>query len=262
MKTFSNKRVLLPIVLLMSFGFQDGEKGIASATTQTEHNGVRGSFRRFAMLRVWGRRNSANVQKVMWLIGELGLEHERIDAGGSFGGLDRPEFLKMNPNGRIPVIDDGGTIIWESHTIVRYLSARYGAGVFWPEDPARRSLSDRWMDWCLGTLQPAFMDVFWGFYRTPEDQRNWPAIRDAVQRSARQYQLLDRHLADRPYIAGDAITMGDVPAGTSLYRYFELEIDRPKLPNVEAWYRRLRERRAYTEHVMVPFDELRGRLAF
>lgn len=214
------------------------------------------------MRRVWGRRSAFNVQKVMWLIGELGLEHEHIDAGGAFGGLDTPEFLAMNPHGRVPVIDDGGTIVWESHAIIRYLGARYGAGTFWPNEPAARSFADRWMDWSLATLQPAFMDLFWGFYRTPAPQRNWLQIRDAMTRCARHYQLLDRHLADRAYLAGDAITMADVPAGTSLYRYFALDLDRPALPNVEAWYRRLAARPAYRAHVMRRFEELRGRLDF
>lgn len=214
------------------------------------------------MLKVWGRRSAFNVQKVMWLIGELGLAHEHIDAGGSFGGLDDPAFLRMNPHGRVPVIDDGGTVVWESHAIIRYLGARYGAGTFWPEDPAERSFADRWTDWSLATLQPAFMDLFWGFYRTPEEKRDWPFIRDALDRCARSYRLLDRHLADRAYLAGDRITMADIPAGTSLFRYFALDIERPAVPNVEAWHRRLAERPAYREHVMVPFEELRGRLAF
>src|SRR5208282_5307977 len=149
------------------------------------------------MLKVWGRPNSFNVRKVMWLIGELGLEHERIDAGGSFGGLDRAEFLQMNPHGRIPVIDDAGAIVWESHTILRYLCARYAPGSFSAEDPAERSLADRWMDWSLATLQRDFMDLFWGFFRTPEDKRDWPWIRELVDRCARHYRILDEHLAGR-----------------------------------------------------------------
>lgn len=218
--------------------------------------------RRETRLKIWGRRGAFNVQKVMWLVGELGLAHERIDRGGSFSGLDDPGFLAMNPHGRIPVIDDGGTIVWESHAIIRYLGARYGAGRLWAEDAAERSLADRWMDWSLATLQPAFMDLFWGFYRTPEEKRDWPAIREAMERCARCYRLLDGQLAARAYLAGDRLTMADVPAGTTLYRYFELEIERPPVPRVEAWYRRLAERPAYREHVMIPFDDLRGRLDF
>jgi glutathione S-transferase len=215
------------------------------------------------MLKVWGRANSINVQKAMWAIGELGIEHERIDAGGIFGGLDTPRFRAMNPNARVPVIDDDGAIVWESHAIVRYLAAKYGAGSLWPSDPAERSLSDRWMDWTIADLQPAFVGgVFWNFYRTPAERRNWPAIRQAVSRSAALFQLLDRHLEGRVFLAGDRPTIGDIAAGAQLYRYFQLEIERPALRHVEAWYGRLRERPAYRQHVMIPFDDLRGRLEF
>jgi glutathione S-transferase len=215
------------------------------------------------MLTVWGRRSSFNLQKVMWLLGELGVEHRHIQAGGEFGGLDTAEFGAMNPVRRVPVIDDDGTIVWESHAILRYLAARHGGGRFWSEDPGKRSQADRWMDWSQTALQPDFLlGVFWGFYRTPEPQRDRLAIDRSIARCARHFHLLDQVLADRPFLCGDTLTLADIPAGTSLYRYFELEIERPSLRNVEAWYRRLQERRAYREHVMVPFGELRGRLDY
>jgi glutathione S-transferase len=113
------------------------------------------------MLTIWGRRSSFNVQKVMWLVGELRIEHRRIDAGGQFGGLDTPEFRAMNPLGRVPVLDDNGTVMWESHAILRYLAARYGQGRFWSESAGERSQVDRWMDWAQTALQPDFlMGVF------------------------------------------------------------------------------------------------------
>lgn len=143
------------------------------------------------MLKIWGRRSSFNVQKVMWLVGELQLDHTHVDVGGKFGGLDTPAFLAMNPHGRVPVLEDGDVIVWESHAILRYLAARYGGERFWPADPAVRSLADRWMDWAHTSLQPDFLGgVFWGFYRTPDDQRNWPAIQAAVARSARHFGQL------------------------------------------------------------------------
>ena len=213
------------------------------------------------MLKVWGRRSSFNVQKVMWLIGELGLEHRHIDAGGNFGGLDTPDFLAMNPHGRIPVIRDDDAIVWESHAILRYLAARHGAGKFWSDDPLARARVDGWMDWSQTALQPDFLiGVFWGFFRTPEDKRNWPAIRAALARCARDFEKLDRLLEGRSFLLGDALTLAGITAGTSLYRYFELQIERPQLPQVERWYRRLQERPAFSEHVMIPFEELRGRL--
>lgn len=215
------------------------------------------------MLRVWGRTNSINVQKVMWAVGELGLPHQRIDAGGPFGGLDTEEFKAMNPNRRIPVIDDGGSVIWESHAIVRYLATRYGPGTLAPEDAGVRAKSDMWTDWTLADLQPAFTGgVFWSFYRTPEAKRDWATIRRGLTCSATLFQLLDRQLGKHDFIAGDRLTFGDIPAGAQLFRYFNLDIERPQLPNVEAWYQRLSSREAYRAHVMVPFDDLKGRLSF
>ncbi|CAN7776454.1 glutathione S-transferase family protein [Caballeronia sp. LjRoot34] len=216
------------------------------------------------MLQVWGRRNSSNVQKVMWLIGELDLPHEHIPAGGSFGLTQSVEFLAMNPHGRVPVIKDSdGTIVWESHSILRYLAARYGSPRFWSEDAGQRSQADRWMDWSQSSLQPAFLTgVFWGFYRMPEALRNAKSIDENLGRCAQYFQLLDRVLAERPFIAGDSLSLGDIAAGSNLYRYFELDIKRPDVPNVEAWYERLQLRPAFREHVMVPFDELFGRLDF
>jgi len=213
------------------------------------------------MLKVWGRRSSFNVQKVMWLIGELGLEHQHIDAGGRFGGLDTSAFLAMNPHGRVPVIQDGDATVWESHAILRYLAARHGAGHFWSGDLAVRAVVDGWMDWSQTSLQPDFLvGVFWGFYRTPEDKRNWPAIRASLARCVRHFEKLERLLERRSFLLGDALTLADITAGTSLYRYFELEVERPPLPQVERWYRTLAQRAAFRDHVMIPFEELRGRL--
>lgn len=215
------------------------------------------------MLRIWGRASSFNVQKVMWLVGELGLEHEHIPAGGRFGGLDAPDFLAMNPHGRVPVIDDDGTVVWESHAILRYLAARSGRDGFWPGDAAGRSRADSWMDWSQTALQPDFIEgVFWGFYRTPEGLRDVPAVMASILRCSDHMRLLDRWLDGRSYLLGAELSLADIPAGAILYRYFELDIERPRVPRVEAWYDRLRSRPAYRRHVMVPFDELYGRLDY
>ncbi len=215
------------------------------------------------MLTIWGRRSAFNVQKVLWLVGELGLAHRHIEAGGRAGGLDTPAYRAMNPHGRVPVIDDNGTVVWESHAILRYLAARYGKDRFWHEDPAQRSQFDRWMDWAQTTLQPDFLrGVFWGFYRTPEAQRDLTAVTRSVARCAAHFTLLDALLADRPFMLGDELTLADIPIGTHLYRYFGLEIERPAMPYVEAWYQRLRQRPAYQQNVMIPFHDLFGRLDY
>ena len=211
---------------------------------------------------LWGRRSAFNVQKVLWLLGELGVEHAHRNAGGSFGGLDTAEFRAMNPHGKVPVLEDGDTVVWESHAILRYLAASYGAARFWSPDPAARSLVDRWLDWSQCALQPAFMGVFWGYFRTPPKQRDVAAIERARRECEQLFRLLDAELAMRPFLAGESFSLADIPVGTSLYRYFEmgLEVERP--PHVERWYAALAARRPYRAAVMVPFDELRGRLEF
>nr|WP_276512612.1 glutathione S-transferase [Methylopila capsulata] len=215
-------------------------------------------------LTLWGRRNSLNVQKALWLLGELGLPHRHVPAGGSFGRLDELRARGLNPHGRVPVLEDGdGVAVWESHAILRYLAARYGGGAFWPAAPEARAQIDGWMDWAQTALQPAFLGgVFWGFYRTPDERRDWAAINASLARCAALFGLLDEVLADRPFLAGDRLSLADIAAGTTLYRYFSLEIERPPLPRVEAWRDRLYQRPAYREHVMLPFDELRGRLEY
>jgi glutathione S-transferase len=214
------------------------------------------------MLKVWGRRNSSNVQKVLWLVGELGLEHEQIDAGGPYGRLDDPEFRRLNPFGLVPAIDDDGVAVWESHAILRYLAARHGGKRFWP-GVAERARIEPWMDWHQTAFQPAFMGgLFWGYFRTPEPQRNWPAIRQAAENCERLLRFIDGQLAGRPYLGGDDLTLADIPLGSAMYRYQTLDLPKPDLPNLRRWYDRLCERPAYREHIMLPYDELRGRLAF
>ncbi len=210
------------------------------------------------MLKIWGRSNSLNVQKAMWTVGELGIAHERIDVGGRFGGLDRPAYLAMNPNARIPTIEDGGVIVWESNAIVRYLSARYGEGVLWDRDPAVRASADQWMDWMQTTLAPDFYDLFWKAVRLPASRQKPEATTEAARRLRAHYGVVERQLAGRPYMLGERLSMADIVIGATLFRYYEMPIDHPGLPGILGWYQRLSARPAYRTHVMVSFEELRG----
>ncbi len=205
------------------------------------------------MLKIWGRRKNFRVQKVMWTVGELGLEHTRHDAGGSFGGLDTEEFGRLNPHRRIPVIDDDGTVVWEANAIVRYLAARYGAGGLWPEDPAERALADEWMEWSTTTLQRLVRRAHFGMMQTPPAKQNVKAIMNSITQVQKLYERLDRHLAGRDFIAGKTLTIGDIATGATLYRYYDLDVEHPELPNLEAWRDRLKERSAYREHIEIPF---------
>jgi glutathione S-transferase len=204
------------------------------------------------MLRVWGRTNSINVQKVMWAVGELGLAHERRDAGMAFGVVETPEYKAMNPNSRVPTVEDDGLILWESNATVRYLAAKYGAGNLWPTDPGERSLADRWMDWTTAHIQPDLTPVFWGLIRTPAAERNMALIEAAAERAIAGWRILDAHLARQPYVGGQHFTMGDIPIGCFCWRYSQLPIKRPELRNLEAWHGRLQERPAFRAHVAMP----------
>jgi glutathione S-transferase len=211
---------------------------------------------------VWGRRNSLNVQKVLWLVGELGLPHEHIPAGGDFGRLDDPAFRSMNPHGLVPVIQHDGVAVWESHAILRHLAEACGGDRFWPRLVDRARI-EPWLDWEQTSFQPSFSNgLFWGYYRTPADRHDWPTIRKHVALCNHELSVLDGILARQGFVAGDEFSLADRPIGTCMFRYFGMDLPRPELPNVERWYGDLQTRPAYREHVMLPFEDLRGRLAF
>jgi len=203
------------------------------------------------MLRIWGRTNSVNVKKALWCAEELGLKYERIDAGMQFGVVNTPEYRAMNPMGRVPTIDDDGFVLWESHTIVRYLCARHSAGNLWPTDLQLRASAERWMDWAF-SFQAAMRDVFWGLIRTPPEKRDAKAIEAGCRQSAELAAMLDANLAGRPYVAGANFTMGDIPIGCEVQRWLRVPIERPSLPHLEAWFKRLRERAPFVRIVDQP----------
>jgi glutathione S-transferase len=204
------------------------------------------------MLNVWGRNNSVNVQKVLWCCDEMGLAYERIDAGGAFGVVNTPQYRALNPNGLVPTIEDGAFVLWESNAIVRYLSAKHGAGKLWPEDLKVRAEADMWMDWQNTTFWPTFRPLFWNLVRTPVDQRDEKAMQESHAGTVEILGYLDAHLKHRDYIAGDALTMGDIPIGCGIWRWFGLEIERPELPNLQRWFGLLRQRPAYQSVVLLP----------
>jgi glutathione S-transferase len=203
------------------------------------------------MLRIWGRVNSVNVKKAMWCIAELGLPHERIDAGMQYGVVNTPEYRRMNPTGLVPTIDDDGFTLWESHTIVRYLCAKHSAGKLWPTDLRARADAERWMDWAFA-FQTAMRNVFWGLIRTPSEKRDAHAIEEGKQKTLALLPVLEQTLARQPYVAGKSFTMGDIPIGCEVQRYMRVPIERPPFPAVEAWFARLRQRPAFVQHVDLP----------
>lgn len=210
------------------------------------------------MLKIWGRNTSVNVQKVMWTVAELGLAHERVDVGGPFGGLDTPEFGALNPNRTIPVIEDDGFALWESNAIVRYLAANYGKGGLAPADPKTFAIADQWSEWSNTVLYPDVIGtIFLSLIRVPAAERDHAAVAAAARRAGENLAIVDKVIAGRDYLGGDTPTIADITVGAMLYRYFTLDIARPELANVAAWYDRLAARPAYKEHVMIDYTHMR-----
>ena len=201
------------------------------------------------MLKIWGRANSVNVRKVLWCCEELGVPFERVDAGMQFGVVNTPEYRKLNPNGLVPTIEEDGFVLWESHAIVRYLAAKHGAGSLWPTDLRTRADADRWMDWAGSSFLPAFRPVFWGLVRTAPEQRDMKAIDEGARKCSEFAGYVDAALAGRPFIAGEQLTMGDIPLGCHLHLWLNMPIERPAYASLAAWHKRLLARPAFEKWV-------------
>lgn len=204
------------------------------------------------MLKIWGRANSINVQKVMWLIGELGIAYEHEVAGMAHGKVGEPWYRSMNPNGLVPTIDDDGVVLWESNVVTRYLAAKYATGTLMPVGNAARAEAEMWMDWQQTVIHPAITPVFWNLIRTPAGGPDQAAIDAGCEKIRQGLATLNARLDGRKFIMGDGLTVADIPLGCATYRWFALPVEHGDFPNVRAWYERLAERPPYREHVMMP----------
>jgi glutathione S-transferase len=206
------------------------------------------------MLKIWGRANSVNVQKVLWCCDELGLGFERIDAGLQFGRVNDPDYRELNPNGQIPTLVDGTFVLWESNSIVRYLAMQYGASSsLYPAEPKLRASVDRWLDWSLSTLAPAERPVFLTLVRTPPEERDMDALAVNLKTLVARWKILDGHLQGRFHPEGDRFTIADIVLGAFAKRWFGVEgIERPPMPSLERWYQRLTQRAAFKKHIDLP----------
>lgn len=206
------------------------------------------------MLKIWGRANSINVQKVLWCCEELGLRYERIDAGNEFGITRTPEYLALNPNGFVPTIEDGDFLLWESNVIVRYLAQKHEEGRLCPRDIRMRFDAERWMDWQATVFWPALRPLFIQLIRTTPGQRDVSTIERSAEMSLAALRILDSWLHDRRYLAGDDFSMGDIPAAVATHRWLSLDVDHPKLHNVTRWYDLMTTRHAFEVAVRTPLS--------
>jgi glutathione S-transferase len=197
-----------------------------------------------------------NVQKVLWCLAELDLDFDRVDAGMQFGKNTEAAYLAMNPNGRIPTLVEGDFVLWESNSIMRYLCNAYGGdSTIYPSQPQLRAGVDRWLDWTLSTVQPIERPVFWGLIRTPPEQRDMAELQKGADAAAALWRILDEQLAARTYVEGEIFTLADIALGTFARRWFGLKgIDKPELPALARWYKRLEARPAFVRHIAQPLS--------
>ncbi|WP_116138574.1 glutathione S-transferase family protein [Trinickia diaoshuihuensis] len=208
------------------------------------------------MLKIWGRANSVNVQKLLWCCDELGLPFERVDAGLQFGRVNDPDYRELNPNGQIPTLVDGTFVLWESNSVLRYLAMQYGASSsLYPADPKLRASIDRWLDWSLSTLAPAERPVFIALVRTPPEERDMEALAANMKTLIARWKILDGHLQGRFHPEGDRFTIADIVLGAFAKRWFGLPgVERPPMPSLERWYQRLTQRAAFKKYIDLPLS--------
>jgi glutathione S-transferase len=205
------------------------------------------------MIKLWGRKTSSNVMKVIWLLEELGLPYDRVDVGGPFGGTGTPEYRAMNPLGVVPSLEEDGFTLFESNVILRYLcNAHAPDTAFYPKPPRERATVEAWMDFQQTALNRPQSIVFQGLVRTPPDKRDNAAIAAAITEAAVVWGILDARLVNQLYLAGDTATLADIAFAVHVHRWLNLEFKRPAAPHLAAWYARLLERPVYREHIAGP----------
>lgn len=196
------------------------------------------------MIKLWGRISSINVRKVVLALQWLGLPFERIDAGAAFGITRTPDYLARNPNALVPTLEDGDFVLWESNAIVRYLCARQPEAGLYPAELPARFDAERWMDWQQTTLNGAGRDAFIQLIRTAPAQRDARAIAASQAATEPLLAMLDAHLSQRAFMAGERPTMADIPIACEMHRWWGLPLDHAPHPHLQRWYEGIRQRPA------------------
>ncbi|GAB3420860.1 glutathione S-transferase [Massilia agilis] len=201
------------------------------------------------MLRILGKQSSINVRKVLWSCEELGLPYQQEDWGAGYRATDTPAFLALNPNAMVPVLVDGGFVLWESNTICRYLAGRASDTRLLPLEPARRASVEQWMDWQATELNNAWRYAFMALVRQSPAHQDPAAIEASIANWNRHMHILERQLErGGPFVCGDAFTLADVVLGLSVNRWAMTPLAHPELPAVRAYYDRLDQRAAFRRH--------------
>jgi len=224
-----------------------------------------------AMLTIWGRPTSARTQKVLWALAETGIEFKMILASATmgpngsvdkgnepYGIVDTLEYRAMNPNGTVPTIKDGDFTLWESNSIIQYLAMKYAPDVMYGDDMETFASASRWMDWEGNVFLPHQHTLVMHLVRLPPEDRDPAQVESARRALLRPLQIIEDQLAQTPFIAGDRFTMGDIPIGIRVHRWFLFDLETPDLPNLKRWYEVIRQRSAFLEHIADPAVHLSG----
>src|SRR6476469_3864326 len=194
------------------------------------------------MIRVLGRATSGNVQKVLFLLEEIGLKYVREDYGRQFNNTSTEAYRKLNPNMKVQTLIDGELVSWESNTILRYLSALH-APQLTGATPAEKTFVERWMDWMLASLNTPYVAVFKDAKKAaPERSADFAAqSADLVA----QLKILDGHIAGKQWFALDRFTLAEIALAPVVKRCLEFPIERPEFGDISRWMKAVEARPAF-----------------
>lgn len=205
-----------------------------------------------ATITLYGRNDSSNVRKVLFLCAEIGLDYDRHDYGRGFKPANSPEYLALNPHARVPSIVDGDAVVWESNTVLRYLNTKFGRDDLHPKEPVARAHVEQWMDWQLAHLQPAITPVFMGrFLKNPEFDK--PEIVDKfIDQVAGMMRLLSAQIDKAGgFVAGPNLTLADMSIGIFVHRWFTVVPEAEKLQPLVDYYSRLSQIEGYKSSALI-----------
>jgi glutathione S-transferase len=203
------------------------------------------------MITLYGRPTAWNVRKVLFLLEDIGLPYERLDYGRGYQPTNTPEFLALNPNGLVPVVVDGDVVIWESHTVLRYVAARYGPPEYYPSEIRVRSSVDQWLDWKIAHISPAMRPLFFRHFLKMGEFTD-REVAEGEAECAKLFTVLDGQLAKTgAYVAGSEITIADSAIGMAVHRWLNLPLQRRDVPHVERYYERLSRLPSYEKTIRI-----------
>jgi len=187
-------------------------------------------------LAILGRITSINVRKVCWTADLIELSYRTEVWGLPHRDPREAEFLKLNPNAQVPVILDGGFVLWESGAIMRYLADKHRSGL-WPKDLKERGLVDQWLTWQGTELNPPWMYAVHALLRKNPAYSDRARIEDSLVRWIAAMRILEAQLRQTGgYVANDRLSLADIVLALSSHRWFSTPFERPELPAVKVHY--------------------------